>query len=195
MYQSDLGVLKRVEAKLGRDRDTLVLSAPYFNTFPRTITPGNAERWGWGNSWTSSSSGKGSYFSGRAASNSVSHPPSGLSLPPLSHTTQPLDVPLVLGSTSASAGTLVDAASGTSSSLPLPTPPLIVPSQSPTHRRPRASTSPLPPPHIDHHTWFNDPRFDGSFPSRVLPFLYLGNLCVYRFLRLCHFTHAVLFVL
>jgi dual specificity MAP kinase phosphatase len=28
----------------------------------------------------------------------------------------------------------------------------------------------------DHQSWFNDPRFDGSFPSRVLPFLYLGNL-------------------
>lgn len=44
-------------------------------------------------------------------------------------------------------------------------------------RRPRAST--LPPPlssPSDHQVWFNDPRFDGSFPSRVLPFLYLGNL-------------------
>ncbi|EKM58639.1 uncharacterized protein PHACADRAFT_253113 [Phanerochaete carnosa HHB-10118-sp] len=45
-------------------------------------------------------------------------------------------------------------------------------------RRPRAST--LPPPIAkmvgDHQVWFNDPRFDGSFPSRVLPFLYLGNL-------------------
>jgi dual specificity MAP kinase phosphatase len=29
---------------------------------------------------------------------------------------------------------------------------------------------------VDHQTWFSDPRFDGSFPSRVLPFLYLGNL-------------------
>lgn len=44
------------------------------------------------------------------------------------------------------------------------------------HRRPRAQTSPLLPRHIDHQTWFSDPRFDGSFPSRVLPFLYLGNL-------------------
>jgi len=44
------------------------------------------------------------------------------------------------------------------------------------HRRPSAQTSPLLPPHIDHQTWFSDPRFDGSFPSRVLPFLYLGNL-------------------
>ncbi|KAI0034759.1 hypothetical protein K488DRAFT_44802 [Vararia minispora EC-137] len=44
-------------------------------------------------------------------------------------------------------------------------------------RRPRASTSPLLPSLVaDHQLWFDDPRFDGSFPSRVLPFLYLGNL-------------------
>lgn len=45
-------------------------------------------------------------------------------------------------------------------------------------KRPRANTSPwLPSFHGgDHQSWFNDPRFDGSFPSRVLPFLYLGNL-------------------
>ncbi|THU92816.1 hypothetical protein K435DRAFT_967526 [Dendrothele bispora CBS 962.96] len=45
-------------------------------------------------------------------------------------------------------------------------------------RRPRASTSPWLPSlfGVDHHNWFNDSRFDGSFPSRILPFLYLGNL-------------------
>ncbi|KAF5374503.1 hypothetical protein D9615_009130 [Tricholomella constricta] len=43
--------------------------------------------------------------------------------------------------------------------------------------RPRANTSPwLPSLFGDHQSWFNDSRFDGSFPSRVLPFLYLGNL-------------------
>ena len=49
--------------------------------------------------------------------------------------------------------------------------------------RPRASTSPWLPSLFsgDHQSWFNDPRFDGSFPSRVLPFLYLGNLCVFLF--------------
>lgn len=26
------------------------------------------------------------------------------------------------------------------------------------------------------HAWFHNPRFEGSFPSRILPFLYLGNL-------------------
>ncbi|KAG6879792.1 hypothetical protein C0992_011590 [Termitomyces sp. T32_za158] len=46
----------------------------------------------------------------------------------------------------------------------------------PPKGRPRANTSPwLPSFFGDHQSWFNDPRFDGSFPSRVLPFLYLGN--------------------
>lgn len=43
-------------------------------------------------------------------------------------------------------------------------------------RRSRANT--LPSFISDHQTWFDDARFDGSFPSRVLPFLYLGNLYV-----------------
>ncbi|KAJ1032515.1 hypothetical protein NDA16_000538 [Ustilago loliicola] len=29
---------------------------------------------------------------------------------------------------------------------------------------------------VDKHAWFDRSRFDGSFPSRILPFLYLGNL-------------------
>lgn len=56
-------------------------------------------------------------------------------------------------------------------------PAMMVPTQQ--QRRPRASTSPWLPSFSlfgDHQSWFNDPRFDGSFPSRVLPFLYLGNL-------------------
>jgi len=46
--------------------------------------------------------------------------------------------------------------------------------------RPRACTSPLLPSLFggDHQSWFNDPQFDGSFLSQVLPFLYLGNLFV-----------------
>ncbi|KAJ3809725.1 hypothetical protein F5876DRAFT_43269 [Lentinula aff. lateritia] len=63
-------------------------------------------------------------------------------------------------------------------------------------RRPRASTSPWLPSLFggDHQSWFNDPRFDGSFPSRVLPFLYLGNLAhasnVYM-LQALGITHVV----
>ena len=47
----------------------------------------------------------------------------------------------------------------------------------PVHQRARALTSPVSmPSRIDHNAWFTDLRFDGSFPSRVLPHLYLGNL-------------------
>ncbi|KII85249.1 hypothetical protein PLICRDRAFT_57188 [Plicaturopsis crispa FD-325 SS-3] len=61
---------------------------------------------------------------------------------------------------------------------PLSASPMVVPSQGHLVKtRPRASTSPwLPGVFDDHQAWFSDPRFDGSFPSRVLPFLYLGNL-------------------
>ncbi|KAJ7183720.1 hypothetical protein C8R46DRAFT_518720 [Mycena filopes] len=61
-------------------------------------------------------------------------------------------------------------------------PPVMVPSQGQGQGavtragRPGARTSPWLPSFGDHQSWFNDPRFDGSFPSRVLPFLYLGNL-------------------
>lgn len=34
----------------------------------------------------------------------------------------------------------------------------------------------LQPPPVKDHSWFNNPHFQGSFPSRILPFLYLGNL-------------------
>ncbi|KAF7325449.1 hypothetical protein MKEN_00393200 [Mycena kentingensis (nom. inval.)] len=63
-----------------------------------------------------------------------------------------------------------------SSSVPssVPSPPQ--PQQQTRTGRPRAKTSPWLPSFGDHQSWFNDPRFDGSFPSRVLPFLYLGNL-------------------
>jgi dual specificity MAP kinase phosphatase len=63
-------------------------------------------------------------------------------------------------------------------SSPAPAPIMVVPSQNHMVKsRPRASTSPwLPSLFEDHQSWFSDPRFDGSFPSRVLPFLYLGNL-------------------
>ena len=46
----------------------------------------------------------------------------------------------------------------------------------PGFRRPRASATPAMPSFADRWSWFNDPRFNGSFPSRVLQFLYLGDL-------------------
>lgn len=49
--------------------------------------------------------------------------------------------------------------------------------QTPTPRERQRSleTGPLKSTTSDDR-WFHDPRFEGSFPSRILPFLYLGNL-------------------
>ncbi|KAI9568302.1 hypothetical protein HD554DRAFT_2205173 [Boletus coccyginus] len=57
------------------------------------------------------------------------------------------------------------------------TPTVLLPAVSTTTRQLRRSRANTLPSFIsDHQTWFDDARFDGSFPSRVLPFLYLGNL-------------------
>jgi len=59
------------------------------------------------------------------------------------------------------------------------TPTVLLPAVSTTTRQLRRSRANTLPSFIsDHQTWFDDARFDGSFPSRVLPFLYLGNLYV-----------------
>ena len=69
------------------------------------------------------------------------------------------------GPSSAQTGS-VPSTPAASDSKPLPAP-----------GRARALTAPISmPSRIDHNAWFTDPRFDGSFPSRVLPHLYLGNL-------------------
>lgn len=41
---------------------------------------------------------------------------------------------------------------------------------------PTPAPSPVPMTPREQHPWFFDERFDGHFPSRILPFLYLGNL-------------------
>jgi len=46
---------------------------------------------------------------------------------------------------------------------------LLTLSPSPNAIRRRSSPSAVP-------TWFTNPNFDGSFPSRILPYMYLGNL-------------------
>jgi len=69
------------------------------------------------------------------------------------------------GPSSAPTGS-VPSTPATSDARPLPAP-----------GRARALTTPISmPSRMDHNAWFTDPRFDGSFPSRVLPHLYLGNL-------------------
>ncbi|KZT42199.1 hypothetical protein SISSUDRAFT_980478 [Sistotremastrum suecicum HHB10207 ss-3] len=60
--------------------------------------------------------------------------------------------------------------------------------------RNHSSSLPVLPHGADHYSWMNNPRFDGSLPSRVLPFLYLGNLnhaCNAYMLHALGITHVV----
>ena len=149
VYQSDLGVLRRVEARLEKDR--AVQNQPHIHRslHPAPSGQSQADAATWSRSL------------GHASAKSVSFVlPSSLN-----------------GSAEAANGTNLATAvvhplrtrSESDADVGLPTP---------TPGRPRAQTMPPSrlPPWNDHQVWFNDPRFDGSFPSRVLPFLYLGNL-------------------
>lgn len=192
VYQSDLGTLKRVEGRLREDRDRerererererLAVGGAYANGKRTASTPiASASRAGvqWASSNLNNSpgatrpaSGSGSSYVGRPAAKSIS-----FANPPPACSMLSVGLPKV------------------SESLPL-TPPFAQVAHSNNHdpmqqqlgnnkhgslvrSRPRANTSPWLPSLFrgDHQSWFNDPRFDGSFPSRVLPFLYLGNLC------------------
>jgi dual specificity MAP kinase phosphatase len=46
----------------------------------------------------------------------------------------------------------------------------------PTPQSPNRDMHAQLPPIASDHSWFTSPQFQGSFPSRILPFLYLGNL-------------------
>jgi dual specificity MAP kinase phosphatase len=130
VYQGDLGLLKRVEAKLGKDRGSSGMnSSQYLNG----VDAGTEVTWNPGRS------------GGKSVANSISGPGGQ----PHSASTQdlPSEQQHQIGR--------------------------VYPS---SFRRPRASTMPMMPAFTDHQSWFNDPRFNGSFPSRVLPFLYLGDL-------------------
>ena len=162
VYPQDLPLLRRVEQKLAA-------LYPPVHSVPATIAvkrereksrsrEGREGRWTWGFGRSNSVSiaPSSSLGFGSGSSSGTSTPDSAVPSPPPTPT--PLFPPL-------------------SSSAPSTPTPLSSPTPSP--RRTRASTSagttgsPLV---MNHHSWFNDPRFDGSFPSRVLPFLYLGNL-------------------
>ncbi|KAJ1307294.1 hypothetical protein OPQ81_001404 [Rhizoctonia solani] len=141
VYPSDVGVLRRVEARLGLEgrSDREEGSA--------------AGRWRWGS--------VGAWRSGSLSSSSSTNG--------------------ILGQRERSNSR------GSTPEIPNPT-------ASQRKTRARASTSPLLPAIVDHQTWFNDARFDGSFPSRVLPFLYLGNLAHAGNVHMLHalgITHVV----
>ncbi|KAI0749280.1 hypothetical protein C8Q80DRAFT_1269183 [Daedaleopsis nitida] len=148
VYQSDLGVLRRVETRLEKDRAAQSqIQTPTHNS----PGPGQPQDSNWSRSL------------GHARSVTFANPPV------LNHDHDPSDI-----STGVSAPAAVHplrSRSDSEANAALATP-LAAPG------RPRSKTMPPTrvPPWRDHQVWFNDPRFDGSFPSRVLPFLYLGNL-------------------
>ena len=149
VYQSDLGVLRRVEARLEKDRTAQTSSqAPTPHPSPAPVGASHGD-----GSWSRSlghASARSVQFANPPVVNDPSVIPTGVSAP------SAVVHPLRTRSES-------EADIGAHPHTPV---------------RPRAKT--LPPtrtlPWKDHQVWFNDPRFDGSFPSRVLPFLYLGNL-------------------
>ncbi|EJU04824.1 hypothetical protein DACRYDRAFT_93238 [Dacryopinax primogenitus] len=149
VYTNELGVLRRIEAKMVEERahEAAATAAAASEEQPTIPSPTPREV-----SVTSSSSGSAGgkkwRLSGqwRTRSQSSAAPVPSIALMSSSAPNTPLDADLFM--------------------MPKPK----------TAKRARASTSPSLPGFPDHQIWFDDPRFDGSFPSRVLPFLYLGNL-------------------
>ncbi|RDX56941.1 hypothetical protein OH76DRAFT_1335288 [Lentinus brumalis] len=160
VYQSDLGVLRRVEARLEKDRAAHGHGHGYGQSqsqIQNTTHKHPSPLQGDGSVWSRSL--------GHASGRSVT-----FANPPV---TALGDVPTgVSAPASASAANPLRTRSESNAHAPL------VQMQMQLPGRPRAQTMPPTrvPPWRDHQVWFNDPRFDGSFPSRVLPFLYLGNL-------------------
>ncbi|KAF9447407.1 hypothetical protein P691DRAFT_802517 [Macrolepiota fuliginosa MF-IS2] len=179
VYSNDLGILRRMEARLREERERSGMPASSHGGSPIPGTRG----------WAGSGSLRG--VGGRPPAKSVSfatppnlpgfiksttvvNPPQPSSSEHLAH--QQSQQPSLEEDAGIAPCCSSPEASGMAASVGC------LPSQSESlgmvKSRPRANTSPWLPSLFggDHQSWFNDPRFDGSFPSRVLPFLYLGNL-------------------
>jgi len=188
VYQSDLGLLKKVETRLNQDRGrakmiTSSLSdstlSPTPSTGPGTGMSGvqyvngveGQTEVGWDPGlrpgWPQPVVGQGpgghlSKGGGVGANSGGSH----------GHSASVEELPVQMQQAQAQAdnkpgnGQAADESGTTTNVLGYP----------PGFRRQRASTLPMMSAFGDHQSWFNDPRFNGSFPSRVLPFLYLGDL-------------------
>ncbi|KAI9061173.1 hypothetical protein FKP32DRAFT_1631829, partial [Trametes sanguinea] len=163
VYQSDLGVLRRVEARLEKERAAQNQSQTQNGVSPfQAVGRSQASHKNEGEGESQAQSPQGWVRSlGRAAAKSVSF----VGAPALDETMDP-----AAGTSAPSAVSPMRSRSESEGDT--------TGQQTPTPGRPRAHTMPPTrvPPWKDHQAWFNDPRFDGSFPSRVLPFLYLGNL-------------------
>ena len=176
VYQGDLGLLKRVEGRLRDDREREHMQRRPEGEHERLLLSGGTQGWGW--SMTDMAAAGIRYATGS----------------PPQHHGQPRGGRLAARSVSFAQSPLAQSqrtsiegcrSAGESASVPsmytgaLNSNPIWGSADGSRARngRPRANTSPWLPSLIgDHQSWFNDPRFDGSFPSRVLPFLYLGNL-------------------
>ena len=189
VYQSDLGLLKKVETKLNQDRGRQKSIHPSASdpTTPSTSTgPGTAvngvrymstveggSEAGWNPGSRPSrpqpviDQGAGGHlFNGGA----VGADPTSGGVHGYSASDEELPVQMQQArtrvDTKPGAGQEADESGNTTSISGYPS----------GFRRQRASTLPMMSTFADHQSWFNDPRFNGSFPSRVLPFLYLGDL-------------------
>ena len=176
VYQSDLGLLKKVEAKLNQDRGRSKITNPSTSdpTSPSTSSAGP----GTGTNGVQYMSVEGGTEAGwNPGLRPGVHLSKGVGSDPVSggvhgHSASDEDLPVQM----LQAQTRVDNKPGAGqdakefgkTNMGYPN----------GFRRQRASTMPMSSSFTDHQSWFNDPRFNGSFPSRVLPFLYLGDLWV-----------------
>ncbi|KAL4246440.1 hypothetical protein ABKN59_009635 [Abortiporus biennis] len=154
VYPQEVQWLRRIESRLERERNVVNHGVPPQHPASRGI-----------------GSLGGRIGHGRPASQSISYP--------AFHTVGESGTGFLVNPTNASSGgrdVLSSSEGSTSSSYPGPGATMMLGKPTPPMKRPRASTLPALPSFHDHSSWFNDHRFDGSFPSRVLPFLYLGNL-------------------
>ena len=191
MYQADLGLLRRVEGRVREERER---EREINGNGKRVLNVGGSGQGRQGWFGESQSQGPGQSSGGRGGNVAVGPPPAGhaygrrpaksVSFAQAPVLAMPRSPPMVVPSHAQPSN------SDLAESRSAPPAPQVFPSSSSSWSttavkgRPRASTSPWLPSTFggDHQSWFNDPRFDGSFPSRVLPFLYLGNLWVFLYL-------------
>lgn len=169
VYPHDLDFLRKIETKLLNDaedapRDS-IRTGRGVEPKARGVTIDSVDSGPLGSASSSAGSGKWKWATWGASRTGSLSIPSGNSIEdnasPIEESTPPS-----LSSALPSLSTSTPGNSIMTSTLSVMTP----------KRRARASTSPMPSVLSEHYAWFSDPRFDGSFPSRVLPFLYLGNL-------------------
>lgn len=178
VYPGDLDLLKRAEARLykaprdvpkerGRDREVMARTMSIDGSSSGIITdPSNPSGNGNNSNGGGFSKWKWSTWGSRASFSIPSPPPEEEEAAQSTSSASAMMIPMLSSSTPNASLLFAQSSGAANGKMGAP------------RRRARASTSPMPHVWADHWAWFSDPRFDGSFPSRVLPFLYLGNLYV-----------------